>query len=101
VVCRSAVVLLVVLVAACQGPPPKGDPALTCQLTTCTCVSLDQPFFTSARKIETTEVLWRDSGAAYCPEGFELQPPKKEFRIKTYSPSTSQRLVPGQTPSHG
>jgi hypothetical protein len=85
VVCRSALVLVVFLVAACQGPAPKADPALTCQLTACTCVSLDRPFFSSTRKTETTEVLWRQNGAAYCPEGFELQPPKEKFRVKTYS----------------
>ena len=85
VVCRRALVFGVLLVAACQGPTPKGDPALTCQLTTCACVSLDRPFFSRTKKLETSEVLWRPNGAAYCPEGFELQPPKKKFRIKTYS----------------
>ncbi len=92
-VCRTASILVVLLVAACQGPPPKGDPALTCQLTTCTCVSLDRPFFSRSKKTETSAVLWRQNGAAYCPEGFELQPPKEKFRIKTYSANFAPRLV--------
>ena len=95
VVCRSALILVGFVLAACQGAPPKGDPTLTCQLATCTCVSLDRPFFGSTKKAETTEVLWRENGAAYCPDGFELQPPKKNFRIKTYTSSLSARLTPG------
>ena len=83
------------LVAACQGPAPKGDPALTCQLTACTCVSLDRPFFRRSKTTEISAVLWRQNGAAYCPEGFELQPPKEKFRIKTYTSSSSPRPAPG------
>ncbi len=49
-----------------EGTPRVAE---ACQLRSCACVG-SRVFFLGVR--EDTEVLWRQNGAAYCPDGFEL-----------------------------
>ena len=63
--------LVVLALAGCTGTK-AGDPdlALACELRTCACLAENASIF--ATKRETTDILWRDNGEAYCPEGFVL-----------------------------
>ena len=58
------------LVACQEAPRPPEVMADVCQLRKCVCAESDAPILFSP---DTTEILWRQSGAAYCPEGFELR----------------------------
>ena len=62
--------------AGCGGAERAGvDPAvnlaLACQTMACTCSAETGRLF---GRTETTEILWRANGDAYCPKGFVLEP---------------------------
>ncbi len=64
--------LLALLLAGC-GTNPKAtvELSMACQLAKCICAAEEIPFF---EKRETAPVQWEQDGAAYCSEGFILQP---------------------------
>ena len=62
---------------ACQQPEPAAELAIGCQVKGCSCVGARSSFFGPP---ETHEVLWRDNGEAYCPDGFRLEPNESESK---------------------
>ena len=48
--------------------------ALACQTMECTCSAETGSLF---GKTKATQILWRPNGDAYCPEGFVLEPIRK------------------------
>ena len=60
------------LLAACgsSGIEGSGDLTDACQLKPCVCI--DEVNSTIFDEV-TSEVLWRDDGSAYCPEGHRLE----------------------------
>lgn len=59
------------LLAGCAQPAPddNGGLAHACQLKACICAEDRGSIFNP----KTEELLWRDNGDAYCPEGFHLE----------------------------
>ena len=67
--------------AAC-GMFTKKDPSQSelghgCQIVKCTCEKPREGLLAGLSKPETGEVLWRQDGTAYCPEGMRLENPTK------------------------
>lgn len=62
-------VLFGALAAACARQPLP-ELALACQTQTCVCLPAEASF---PARDQPTEVLWRDNGDAYCPEGHVLR----------------------------
>ena len=61
--------------AACSASDHgERDLADTCQLEVCDCVADDSSLFDR----ETTDILWRADGGAYCPEGYHLEAEGKD-----------------------
>ncbi len=46
--------------------------ASACQIVKCTCLK-PRPMLPQFTKEESQEVLWRQDGTAYCPEGYALE----------------------------
>lgn len=63
-------VLIVSLAGCASGDRGISNPALACQTTKCICVQSDPGIF---KKPETSAILWRENGDAYCPEGFDAR----------------------------
>ena len=69
----KALVSLIFLpvLAACVTPGPSEEVlADACQLKPCSCVEIDGGGWLDP---ETKPLLWRQTGEAYCPEGYRLQ----------------------------
>ena len=68
----GACVVIACLFAGACANDPVAEPklALACQTMKCTCIAVKAEFL-KKRRVE--EVLWRQNGDAYCPEGFVLQ----------------------------
>jgi hypothetical protein len=63
--------LMTVLVAACaDNKTAETDMQLTCQLSKCVCAAPQRLFLADA---PPKDVLWRENGDAYCPEGYQLK----------------------------
>lgn len=58
------------LTAGC-GPTKKPNLALACGIQKCICRAESAGIFTSSKA--GTDVLWRQNGDAYCPEGYFLR----------------------------
>ena len=72
----SLAAALPLFLAACGGTEHaagKRAPnlALACQTMACACSAVSGSLF---GKTETTGILWRANGDAYCPKGFVLEP---------------------------
>ena len=67
-ICVTALAAL----AACEAPPKEGAGNLAdaCQLKPCSCVEQEVGLFSSP---DTKPPLWKQSGEAYCPEGYRLR----------------------------
>lgn len=66
----------VLALAACggNGDKPVRDLAIYCQFHDCHCRKPGITLFSSAEK---AELLWRQNGDAYCPDGFEIREGKE------------------------
>ena len=69
----------IVLLAGCAGSAaPEVDLAKACQVRECSCIETSGGLFDSP---DTTDVLWRRNGDAYCPVDHVLRlvppPPPK------------------------
>ena len=78
-IAASMAAALLLSLAACgssERPRVERAPnlALACQTMECTCSADTGTLF---EKTRTTEILWRRNGEAYCPEGFVLEPVKR------------------------
>ena len=63
---------LALLLAGCTIEPESTlDMSMGCQLAKCICAAEKVPFL---EKRETAPVQWQEDGAAYCAEGFVLEP---------------------------
>ncbi len=75
----STAAALCLALAAC-GSSERGkverapNLALACQTMECTCSAETGSLFGKAK---TSQILWRANGDAYCPEGFVLEPVRK------------------------
>ncbi len=72
---RTIALLVLGLLTACV---PKGDGtpeqlARGCQFIKCICSKPRESFMPTFTKVEPGEVLWREDGSAYCPEGTKLE----------------------------
>ena len=71
---RTGLLCLALSVLVGCTDPNKPDLELVCALKKCTCVSDADGYFARNFGTQTTaEVLWTDTGNAYCPEDFSLQ----------------------------
>ena len=57
--------------------PNQAELGHGCQIVKCTCEKPRDSLLPSFSKPETAEVLWRQDGTAYCPEGMRLENPTK------------------------
>lgn len=71
----SVALSLFLLLGACAKGAPQADLGHACQLNPCACVSDELVLFQNS---ETTEILWRDTGEAYCPSGYHLERTSKK-----------------------
>ena len=61
---------LLALAACTPHERERANLALACQIKACVCKPARRPLFT---KRETTPVLWRQNGEAYCPDDYVLR----------------------------
>ncbi|MDH3474575.1 MAG: hypothetical protein OEM59_12855 [Rhodospirillales bacterium] len=75
--------ILAALAGCVQSDETREHLALTCQTTKCVCVPGRGALFVAVEP--KSEVLWRQGGEAYCPEGQVLRPAddKSDF-VKKY-----------------
>jgi hypothetical protein len=75
--CPLALVAVAGWLAGCSSVFPKdpdqGKLAQGCQIVKCLCTPISVTLFTFERPAKPTEVLWRQDGTAYCPEGMQLE----------------------------
>ncbi len=84
---RTGLLCLVLLVLMGCAEPNKPNLEVACALTKCTCLSNAAGYF--ARNFgeqTTTEVLWTDTGNAYCPEDFFLRQVEEKKKNQYYTP---------------
>ena len=74
------VVVAASAVAGCGGvgsyfkkDPSPAELASACQIIKCTCQKTRDSILPHFTKDEPQDVLWRQNGTAYCPEGYTLQ----------------------------
>ena len=64
-------------VAGCSSyfkkDPSPGQLAAACQIVKCECRKVRESILPQFTKVEPQDVLWRENGTAYCPEGSILQ----------------------------
>jgi hypothetical protein len=53
--------------------PSPAELASACQIVTCVCQKTHDSILPRFTKDEPQDVLWRENGTAYCPEGYTLQ----------------------------
>jgi hypothetical protein len=71
---RTGLLCLALSVLVGCTDPTRPDLEVTCALAKCICLSnADGYFARNFGEQTTTEVLWSDTGNAYCPEEFSLQ----------------------------
>ncbi len=68
--------MLVAALAACVQEPIPGM-ELRCQTTECVCEPVESVFPVTAGS-RSVDVLWRENGDAYCPEGYVLREAPEE-----------------------
>ena len=66
-----ALICATALLATGCGSTKKPDLARACALQPCICKSTSSSIFSNPKA--GSEVLWRQNGDAYCPEGHELR----------------------------
>lgn len=71
---RAALLYLAVSVLMGCTDPTTPNLEVACALTKCICLSDADGYFARNFSTQTTtELLWADTGNAYCPEDFSLQ----------------------------
>jgi len=72
-----SVLIVAGAVAGCASyfkkDPNQGDFASACQIVKCVCQKVRTSILPQFTKVEPQDVLWRENGTAYCPEGYDLQ----------------------------
>jgi hypothetical protein len=72
---RLLALLVLGFLTACamKGDGTQEQLARACQLIKCICDKPRTSFLPTFGKEELGEVLWREDGSAYCPEGTKLE----------------------------
>ncbi|HUA56781.1 MAG TPA: hypothetical protein VMB81_31655 [Candidatus Sulfotelmatobacter sp.] len=71
-----SVLIVAGAVAGCgyfKKDPNQGELASACQIVKCECLKVRTSIVPQFTKVEPQDVLWRENGTAYCPEGYDLK----------------------------
>ena len=74
---RIASLGLLASLVGCQEPQPEPSLELACQVKKCSCIGGRTSIVGAPEK---TEVQWTDNGAAYCPDGYRLEPDQSQSK---------------------